>query len=42
VFKPGVHERSVPFRGSAEAAFDLARTTVLSHGFSAPWLLIAP
>ena len=34
MFKPDIHERSVPFRGNAEAAFDLARTTVLSQGFT--------
>jgi hypothetical protein len=34
MFRPDVHKRSVPFRGSAEAAFDLARTTLLSQGFT--------
>jgi hypothetical protein len=34
MFNPDIHERSVPFRGNADAAFDLARTTVLSQGFT--------
>ena len=33
MFEPGIHEYQVPFRGNASAAFDVARTTLLSQGF---------
>ena len=33
LFEPKVHEYSTPFDGNSEAAFDLARTALVSQGF---------
>ena len=33
MFEPGIHEYQVPFQGDVPAAFNVARTTLLSQGF---------